>query len=252
VAALEDVQALQVPDESFAAFLRARPRVNALLEHQVYQRLTEDRDTATLATREANWTGQICPIVLTDITAFCSLSRNDVDRLSLRRVMYGLLPEAFGAAGLSWHDCYREDRGDGALIVVPPHLPGAPLLQHALSHLARELRRYNEQAAGPLRMQLRVALHAGPIVRDQHGMTGNAINHTARLVQAKVLGQRLRRTGADLGVITSAYFYDNVIKQHGGPPPGAGSYEKVRFQAKESSITAWIHLAHAADRLPAR
>lgn len=217
----------------------------------MYQRLTEDRDTATLATRQANWTGQICPIVLTDITAFGSPSRNDVDRLSLRRVMYGLLPEAFGAVNLSWRDCYREDRGDGTLIVVPPHIPGGPLLQHALSHLATELRHYNEQAAGPLRMQLRAALHAGPIVRDQEGMTGNAINHTARLVQAKVPGQRLRRTGADLGVIASAYFYDNVIKQHGGPPLSTGSYEKVRFQAKESPITAWIHVAHAGDRLPA-
>src|SRR5437588_5059531 len=30
------------------------------------------------------WTGQICPIVLTDITAFSAPRRNDEDRLALR------------------------------------------------------------------------------------------------------------------------------------------------------------------------
>ena len=36
-------------------------------------------------------------------------------------------------------------------------------------------------------MQLRVALHAGPVIRDVQGVTGNAINQTARLVQARTL-----------------------------------------------------------------
>ena len=85
VVALEDVHALQVPDESFTIFLHAYPRVNALLENQVYQRLTEDRGNANLTTQAASWTGQICPILLTDITAFGSTSRNDADRLQLRR-----------------------------------------------------------------------------------------------------------------------------------------------------------------------
>ena len=243
VVALEDVRALQVPDESFTQFLHTYPRVNALLENQVYQRLTEDRGNANLTTQAASWTGQICPILLTDITAFGSTSRSDADRLQLRRLMYGLLPEAFEMADLSWQDCYREDRGDGTLIVVPPHIPAALLLEHALGHLAAALREHNEQAAGALRMQLRVALHAGPVTRDDEGMAGHAINHTARLVQAKVLGRQLRETHADLGVIASEFFFDYVIKQHGGQPSVSASYQKVRFQSKESMLTAWIHLA---------
>jgi len=243
VVALEDVRALLVSDESFTAFLHAYPRVNALLENEVYQRLTEDRDTADLTVQAASWIGQICPILLTDITAFGSPSRNDADRLLLRRLMYSLLPEAFEAVGLPWHDCYREDRGDGTLIIVPPHVPVAALLEDALDHLAAALRAHNEQATGALRMQLRVALHAGPVTRDDEGMAGHAINHTARLVQAKVLGRQLRETHADLGVIASEFFFDHVIKQHGGQPSAAASYQKVRFQSKESVLAAWIHLA---------
>ncbi len=243
VVALEDVRALLVPDESFTKFLHAYPRVNALLENQVYQRLTEDRGNVNLTAQAASWTGQICPILLTDITAFGSTSRNDADRLQLRRLMYGLLPEAFETAGLSWQDCYREDRGDGTLIVVPSHIPAGMLLEHVLGHLAAALREHNEQAAGALRMQLRVALHAGPVTRDDEGMADHAINHTARLVQAKVLGRQLRETHADLGVIASEFFFDHVIKQHGGQPSVSASYQKVRFQSKESMLTAWIHLA---------
>jgi CRP-like cAMP-binding protein len=243
VIALEDVQALLVPDEGFARFLHAYPRVNALLENQVYQRLTEDRSNADLSTPAASWTGQICPILLTDIAAFGSPSRNDADRLRLRQLMYGLLPEAFETVGLSWRDCYREDRGDGTLIVIPPHIPAAMLLEHALGHLAATLREHNERTAGALRMQLRVALHAGPVTRDDEGMAGHAINHTARLVQAKALSRQLRETQADLGVIASEFFFEHVIQQHGSQPPVAAGYQKIRFQSKDSMLTAWVHLA---------
>ena len=53
----------------------------------------------------------------------------------------------------------------------------------------------------------------------------------------------LRETHADLGVIASEFFFDHVIKQHGGQPSVSASYQKVRFQSKESMLTAWIHLA---------
>lgn len=245
VVALENVTAFVIPNENFSKFLLAHPRVNALLENQVYQRLTEDRGKYDPMLSTASWTGQICPIVLTDITAFSSPGRNDNDRLSLRRVMYDLLPDAFENSGLSWQDYYKEDRGDGTLVVVPPYVPASLIVEHALGRLAVTLREHNQQASDALRMQLRVALHAGPVVRDAQGMAGNAINHTARLVQAKVLGRHLMETQADLGIIASAYVYDNVIKQQAYLSPAAAGYQKVRFHAKESTLTAWIHLAGA-------
>jgi hypothetical protein len=61
----------------------------------------------------ASWTGQICPILLTDISGFSRHSRNDEDRLNLRRIMYDLLQQAFEAARLPWREFHTEDRGDG-------------------------------------------------------------------------------------------------------------------------------------------
>ncbi len=188
------------------------------------------------------WTGQICPIVLTDITAFSAHRRSDEDRLILRRTMYDMLQRAFEAAGLMWRELHTEDRGDGTLIVVPPDTPASAVAARALGHLAAALRWHNQSASDALRMQLRVALHAGPVIRDAQGVTGHAINQTARLVQARILRKKLDETQADLGVIVSAYIYDNVIRQHEGQPMDATLYRKIRFRVKESALTAWIHL----------
>jgi hypothetical protein len=203
------------------------------------------RSDADCGRPTAGWTGQICPIMLTDITAFSAHSRNDEDRLKLRRTMYDMLQRAFEAAGLPWRELYKEDRGDGTLIVIPPDTPAAAVATHALGHLAAALRQYNQSASDVLRMQLRVAMHAGPVVRDAQGVTGNAINQTARLVQARILRKHLNETRADLGVIVSAYIYDNVIRQHASPPTGAADYRKIRFQVKESALIAWIRLTGA-------
>ncbi|HET9079416.1 MAG TPA: hypothetical protein VFO01_02715 [Trebonia sp.] len=46
-------------------------------------------------------TGQLCPIMLTDITGFSAQRRSDEDRLGLRRTMYDMLQRAFEAAGPS-------------------------------------------------------------------------------------------------------------------------------------------------------
>jgi hypothetical protein len=83
------------------------------------------------------------------------------------------------------------------------------------------------------------------VIRDAQGVTGHAINQTARLVQARILRKLLSETRADLGVIVSAYIYDYVIRQHEGQPMDAAPYRKIRFRVKESALTAWIHLTGA-------
>jgi hypothetical protein len=129
--------------------------------------------------------------------------------------------------------------------VIPPDTPAAAVAAQALGHLAAALRQHNQSASEALRMQLRLALHAGPVTRDAQGLTGHAINQTARLVQARALRKHLDETQADLGIIVSAYLYDHVIRQHGGQPIGAADYRKIRFRVKESALTAWIHLTGA-------
>lgn len=197
---------------------------------------------ATLSAEELpSWDGQNCSIFFSDIAGFSATHRSGEDRLSIRGAMYGLLDEAFQSSGVPWARCHAEDRGDGAMIIVPPDLPTNSVVDPLLANLGAGLRRYNQRAGETVRIQLRVALDVGPVVSDAFGVSGDAIIHAARLLDSPVLKRQLTETGAHLGVIASTFVYDHVIK-HGPGLVVPDEYERVRFQVKESDITAWMRL----------
>ena len=55
-----------------------------------------------------------------DIEGFADRRRTNPDQIFMREGLYGCLRAAFARSGISWTACYHEDRGDGALILVPP------------------------------------------------------------------------------------------------------------------------------------
>ncbi|MES9536335.1 MULTISPECIES: cyclic nucleotide-binding domain-containing protein [unclassified Actinomadura] len=188
-----------------------------------------------------SWAGQNCTIVYTDVAGFSSPARNDVDRIDVRRAMYRALREAFEESGVPWHACHVEDRGDGALIVIPPQVPTATVVDPMMVSLGRRLRGHNHRASGAVRVQLRVAVNVGPVMPDPPGVSGSSIITAARLLDAGPLKERLAATGADLGVIASRFVYDSVIV----PSPGqvtAAEYERITCRVKESDLEGWIHL----------
>jgi hypothetical protein len=191
-----------------------------------------------------SWAGQMCSIVFADIAGFSAPHRNDEDRLAMRRVMYDLLRDAFGHSQVPWETCHREDRGDGALVIVPPELPTRLVVDPMLARLAAGLRRHNRRSSEATRIQLRIALHVGPVTHDNEGVAGSAVIHTARLLDAPVFKDWLAMTQSDLGVIASTFVYDNVIAD----APGyvvPGTYQQVTCTVKESHLTGWMHLSGA-------
>lgn len=242
VTAESDVQALRVDAHDFAAFLDANPRVRAVLEQQVYRRQIEKHDFQNV---QGN-----CSILITDITGFSSPARTDADRQYVLDSMYGLMGEAFTASGLDFGRLYQEDRGDGALVIVPPTTPTDEVVDPMLAHLAAELRRHNRRAADATRLQLRAALHVGPVQRGPKGVAGSSIITTRRMVDAPAVKRRVAETGADLAFVTSDFVFDTVIT----PAPGLvdpGSYAPVRVRLKEASLSAWLMLAGGGSRLRA-
>ncbi|MGI8330210.1 cyclic nucleotide-binding domain-containing protein [Actinomadura scrupuli] len=182
------------------------------------------------------WTGQNCTVFMVDIAGFGALIRTDVDRRSVRAVMYKLLHDSFDSADVPWAACHREDRGDGALIVVPPGIPTAQVADRVIRGLVAGLAPHNHQASAALRIQLRVAIDVGPVVSDSEGVCGDAIIRAARLLDAPALKQRLGATSADLGLITSAFVYDAVIHDPAG-------FEQVKVEVKEAKLSAWVRLS---------
>ena len=183
-----------------------------------------------------------CSVLFTDVAGFSDPVRNDSDRDVVRAAMYGILRSAFEASGVPWAACYREDRGDGAVIVVPPTISTLRVVDPLAAELADRLRQYNRRASEVVRIQLRVALHVGPVGKDAEGLTGQAVISAARIVDAPVIKARLAAEQADLVFAVSDYVYDHVVRNCDGRVDPA-AFEHMECQVKELHVSAWVHLA---------
>lgn len=107
-----------------------------------------------------------------DISGFGDPARDDATRLHLRHEMYGRLSEACEMTRVPWRGCYHEDRGDGALLIVPPGIPPAQMLDPFINHLAAVLRHYNTLASPRAQLRLRLALHHGQVLTPRRWRGG--------------------------------------------------------------------------------
>ncbi|HEX5289713.1 MAG TPA: FxSxx-COOH system tetratricopeptide repeat protein, partial [Streptosporangiaceae bacterium] len=186
-----------------------------------------------------------CAIVFTDVAGFSSPLRNDSDREVVRAALYETLRAAFEASAVPWAACYHEDRGDGAVIVVPPAVSTQRVVDPLAAELADRLRQYNRRASEVVRIQLRVALHVGPVGKDHEGLTGQAVITTARILDAPVIKARMAAEQADLTFAVSDYVYEHVVRSCGGRVDPV-LFEHMECQVKESHVSAWVRLAGPA------
>jgi len=189
-------------------------------------------------------------IMVLDVEHFGDPSRTNLDQLKIRDGLYEALIHAFENSGIPWSNCMSEDRGDGALILVPPEVPKSLLVTKIPAALVDGIRIHNEACPTQARMRLRMALHAGEIHRDAHGFAGAAINFTFRLVEAPALKTALGRSSGVLSLIVSEWFFEEVVQHDSEANPL--SYRQVDVNIKETQTVAWIRLPDdsAAETFP--
>ncbi|CND62977.1 Uncharacterised protein [Mycobacterium tuberculosis] len=188
------------------------------------------------------WTPSgLCSLFACDIASFGHPARSDLDRSTMRRALYEGLRASFDADGIGFPACYREDRGDGALVVVPPSVDTARLITSLIDLLRGEVRRHNEVSSATARMQLRVAVHTGVAHSDGEGLVGTAVNHVFRLLEADALRRGLLRSGAELALIASDRVHEDVIR-HGPGMVHPGEYHRIEVRVKETVTPAWVRL----------
>jgi effector-associated domain 2 (EAD2)-containing protein len=186
-------------------------------------------------------------IFVCDIVGFGQRQGRDRVQKHLRATLYAALENAFGAAGMRFADCYREDRGDGVMI-VPPEKADSALLVHPLAdHLRGEIRRANELASEIATMRLRVALHCGPMDSDANGLVGTTVNHVFRLLDAPGFKQAMEGSTAAVGLLASDEFYSAVIQEGRGAIDPA-EFGPIEVHVKETVATAWIRVPGAAPQ----
>jgi class 3 adenylate cyclase len=267
VIALEPVRVLVMRTKDFASFIEAHPRVLDFIQGQIYDSLTRepgrdaplgspvglppqpagfhpqpDRRPPAEERRRRLLAGENCTVLLTDVVGFGALERTDEDRLIIRRSMQKMLRVSMGGV---WDECISEDRGDGLLVVVPPHITTAHVIAPLHRELPGELRQHNRTYSESARIRLRVAINVGPVVSDGVGMSGEAIIRTARLIDAPAFKGAMKTSGATLGIIASEFVYETAIR-HAAGSIEANGYKPVDVNVKESNIPGWMRLIDLA------
>lgn len=256
VVASGPVHALSMSTENFACYVSEHKAVLDTVERQIYGRLTENparhsasrlgrtstanRDEPLVpdSTQASSPDGQYSLIVYTDVVGFGALSRSEAQRLVVAREMREVTAKALAAI---WAQCSCEGRGDGLLIAVPPIVPSAQVLEYLLIALPIGLKRHNALYSAGAQMRLRVALDVGPVTTGPAGMSGRVIIDAARLLEADAFKQAVRDGDADLGLITSDFFYQTTVRPAGHLTEPA-AYAMVQVDVKETSAPAWMTL----------
>jgi hypothetical protein len=154
--------------------------------------------------------------------------------------LYRALRQAFAKAGVSWTDCDHEDRGDGVLILAPAEVPKALFVDAVPHALAAALGEHNTTHPVRERIRLRMVLHAGEVTYDEHGVTAASVNLAFRLLDARTVKTALAESRRVLAVITSGWFFDEVVRHSHHTDPA--TFRPVRVTVKETTTIGWIGL----------
>lgn len=181
-----------------------------------------------------------------DIEGFGGMERTRKNFVALREGMYTAVEQAFAQSNFSLADCYHEGAGDSILALAPATVGKSAFAADVPSALVAALVAHNAEHSPEERLRLRMALHAGEITHHARGVTGQAIIHAARLLDSAPLKDALRESTGVLAVIASAWFYDEVIRQHPEYSPDEYTCEDVTV--KETTGIGWIRLPDGVRR----
>jgi len=187
-----------------------------------------------------------CTIVVSDVAGFGDPGRTNANQTRVRDGLWWATERAFLRAGIAWDVCRREDRGDGILVLAPADIP-KPLFADLLPiTLAVALGVHNGAHPPEEQINLRIAIHAGEIHYDRHGVTGAALIHAVRLLDSTTLKGALAASSEELAIASSSWFYDEVIRH--SEHSQATAYTPATVTSKETTTSAWIRLVADPSR----
>ncbi|KAA2265120.1 hypothetical protein F0L68_05530 [Solihabitans fulvus] len=179
-------------------------------------------------------------IAVVDVASYGDPTRTNLHRLAVREGLYNLMETACHESSIGWGRCRTDDMGDGLLLLLPPDIPKILLVDRLPQRLASGLRRHNGDHSDGARIRLRLALHAGEVYHDQHGLASEAVIHASRILEAPEAKQALEKSTTNLMLIASEWFYDAVVCHDPAAEPD--SFRQIAVNVKETRGSAWIRL----------
>lgn len=186
-------------------------------------------------------------IIVVDVEGFGSPNRTNPDKMIVRRGLYRALEMAFRKVDVPWEGCHRTDCGDGVFILVPAEVSKGIFVETLPFALLDALRKHNRGRREQECIRLRMALHAGEIHHDDHGVAGAAITLAFRLVNARPLRNALVESSSQLALITSRWFFDEVVRH--SSIVDIASYRQVQVKVKETRTKGWIFVPGSTARV---
>ncbi|MER5260887.1 hypothetical protein ABTZ99_02230 [Actinosynnema sp. NPDC002837] len=178
-------------------------------------------------------------VVVVDVEGFGGPARPPGIPADLGEVVAG----AFRTAGVPWHACRHEDRGGGLLVLVPPEVPKAPLVEVVPNAVARALRAHDRTGS----VRVRVAVHSGEVVLDEDPITSGAVTTAFRLLDATPPRTAPADSSGLVALIVSEPVFDEVVRRSEVLDPAA--FRPVPVRVGGGGVTAWVALPDTS-RLP--
>jgi hypothetical protein len=184
--------------------------------------------------------GQVCGLFAVDIAGFTGPERDEDIRRFVHKSMYHILEAAFDTSGIPWRCCWSEDRGDGALVIVPPKIAPERLINPLPDRLRAEISQYDHAVSEPARIRMRAAAHIGAVHPDGNGLVGDDLNLLFRMLDAPPFKRFLATSGVDLAVAISYYVYENFVTRR---PTLADrtAFKSLNVQVKQTRVRGWMH-----------
>ncbi len=189
-------------------------------------------------------------IVLVDVAGFTGPARTLAHQAGVQKALYQVLQDAFAESGIPWSSCLVEDRGDGAMILIPPDVCKNLLVDQLPDRIVAGLRRYNSDKTKAVQVQLRIALHFGEVHENENGVVSQAVNFAFRILDASAAKSALEESVELVAFIASDPFYQEVISQD--PAADPAYYTPIPVEVKNASTVAWLRLRGGLATAPVR
>src|SRR5262249_44246554 len=141
------------------------------------------------------------------------------------------------SVGIPFDECYKEDRGDGVLVVAPARFRGGVLLGLLPEALQAGIEGYNSRASSSANLQLRAAVDRGEVIRDRNGVVGSIVNSVFRMADAAPVRAAARDRKAELVLVAS-----DALFREAEASIDANGFEEVAVRVKETNSTAWMRV----------
>ncbi|MCG6495499.1 hypothetical protein [Kitasatospora sp. A2-31] len=183
-------------------------------------------------------------ILLLDIERFSR--RDDVVQAVLRRTLKSVVDQTLLSAGVEVTQQYREDRGDGLIVLLGGEVAKTAVLRALLTVTPELLHEHNRLASRGAQMRLRMVLAAGEIAHDPQtgtagGLVGHDLNQSFRLLDSDALRTALaERVDAECVLMVSPVVYDGVVR-HGHRGVRPEHFRRTEVAVKDGVLDAWLH-----------